>query len=131
MNISKKISIIVLYFLIVHVYSFVHWHAHEHQNQIELHLSVHPPQFPINDHDHKSHHCHAQDNDEVTVAGNWEFLPQNKKTDFEFPKYPIISYTKLDNKPKIVIHNLVDKQFISTQYYLTEILPQRAPPKTC
>ena len=129
MKISKQISIIIFSFLIVHVYSFVHWHAHESENQIEIHLSVHPPDLPIHEHHHEGHHCHSQHAGESDVLGNWNFTIQKNSTKLYSSDY-IIDYNNIpDEKPKVFAGSSPELVLNFPHDDVAKILPQRAPPQ--
>ena len=131
MNISKKISIIILYFFIVHVYSFVHWHAHEHENQIELHISVHPPDLPIHEHNHEDHQCHTQHAGESDVLGDWNFTVQKINIKIFSSDY-FVDYNKIpEEKLKVFAGNSPELVLKFPLDDIVKILPQRAPPQIC
>ena len=130
MNISKKISILILYFFIIHVYSFVHLHAHEHENQIEIHLSVHPPDLPIHEHHHEGHHCHSQHTGETDIVGEWNFTVQKIKTNVIFFDFFTIANRNVEEKSKVFLCTTYTNSSSILKYDLAKILPQRAPPST-
>lgn len=131
MNVSKKISVLILYFLVVHVYSFVHWHAHEYENQIEIHLSVHPPDLPIHEHEHEDHQCHTQHTGESKVIGNWNFTFQKNYIKIYSSVY-FVDYNNLpDEKPNVITVNYPQLILNFPLDDVVKILQQRAPPQNC
>jgi hypothetical protein len=109
----------------------VHWHAQEHHDKIELHLSVHPPEFPIDNHDHDGQQDHKSEHEheDTHFVGDWDYTFQTKTFSFKIAVQPLDNIDILNNEPKVLSRKPQDIPLKFTQHYLQVGIPNRAPPQ--
>ena len=131
MNRIIRISSIIIYLLFTQVLSIVHWHADEHHGEIEIRLSVHPPELPIDDHDHEDHHDRPEEHEHnhTHFVGDWDYTFRVNTFSFESAPPLLISIHSLNPKSQILDRTPQDIPLKFTQHYLQVAIPNRAPPQ--
>ncbi len=131
MNSIIKISCIFFYLFFAQMYPIVHWHAQEHHDNIDLRLSVHPPEFPIDNHDHDDQEDHASEHEheDTHFVGDWDYTFRAKTFSFKITVQPLDDIDILNNEPKVLSRKPQDIQLKFTQHYLQVGIPNRAPPQ--
>ncbi len=130
MNRIIRISSIIIYLLFTQVWSIVHWHADEHHGEIEIRLSVHPPELPIDDHDHKDHHDRPEEHEHnhTHFVGDWDYTFRVNTFNFESAPPLLIGIYSLVPKSQVLDRTPQNIPPKFTQYYLQVSIPNRAPP---
>ncbi len=125
-----RISSIIIYLLFTQVWSIVHWHADEHHGEIEIRLSVHPPEFPIDDYDHEDHHDKPEEHehDDTHFVGNWDYTFQAKTFSFKLAEPLLVSIKSLKYKSQVLNRTPQEIPQKYLRQYLHVAIPNRAPP---
>lgn len=133
MKVMQKISILIIYFIFSQVYPFVHWHAHEHHDELKVELSVHPPEYPVENHDHEEHsdHAHAHHPNNIQFIGDKNYTTPVKNFKLIISEQIFFSFVTIEYKPHILSHAPLEYPLKFPQDKLLKIIPQRAPPEIC
>ena len=77
MNTNKivKINFLLIFIFFTQISPFIHWHAHEHRGEVDLRVSVHPPEFPIEDNTHDDHHDQVGEHEHRLMLGSESLFP--------------------------------------------------------
>jgi hypothetical protein len=131
MNKLIRISTILIYILFAQVYAIVHWHAHEHDDQIELRLSVHPPEFPLDNHDHDDHHDHEgeHEHEETHFDGDWDYTFPSNTFSLKLAEQPFFTSEFFDYESQVLNRKPQEIPLKIPRHYLPLTIPGRAPPQ--
>ena len=125
-----RISNIIFYLLFTQVGSIVHWHADEHHGEIEIRLSVHPPELPVDDHDHKDHHDKPEEHEhnDTHFVADLDYTFRVNTFSFESTPPSLIGIYSLIHLSQLLDSTPQDIPLKFTQHYLQIGIPLRAPP---
>ena len=125
-----RISTILVYILFTQVYSVVHWHAHEDHDQIELRLSVHPPEFPLDDHGHEDHQNDSSEHEpnDHHFVGDWDYTYSSNTISYKLAEKPFFICEFFDHESQVLKRKPQEFPLKLPRHYLPKILPNRAPP---
>jgi hypothetical protein len=131
MNNIIKISSIIIYLIFTQVWSVVHLHADERHGEIEIRLSVHPPDLPIDDHDHEDHHDKSEEHEHTDThfVGDCDYTFRINTFNFESAPPLLIGVSSLIPKSQVLDRTPQDIPLKITQHYLQIAIPNRAPPQ--
>ena len=131
MNKISTISSLIFYLLFTQVWSIVHWHADEHHSEIEIRLSVHPPELPIDDHDHEDHHDKPEEHEhnDTHFVGEWDYTFLAKTFSFKLAKPLLVSINSLKYKSQVLNRTPQEIPLKFLRQYLHVAIPNRAPPQ--
>ena len=124
-----KTSITFLYIFFAQVYPIVHWHPDEHQDDMELRLSVHPPDFPVDDHNHQ--HPDEHEHDDSHFVGNWDYTIQSNTFDLNLAEKHFVKYESFTYESQVLNRKPQDIPLKLPRHFLSKFLLNRAPPNTC
>jgi hypothetical protein len=133
MNKLLRITTIFIYILFAQVYSVVHWHAQEDHDQIELRLSVHPPEVPLDEHDHEDHQNHSGEHEpnDHHFVGDWNYTIPSNTLSFKLAEQPFFISEFFNHKSQVLNRKPQEIPLKLPRHYLPIFLLNRAPPYSC
>jgi hypothetical protein len=125
-----KISCLITYIFFTQISPFIHWHVHEHQGEMDFQLSVHPPEFPLENHAHDDHHDGTDEHQhqDTHLDTEQDYTLQVKTLSITATEHTIQIINISDNHKPFILTPL-DIPFKVPRHYLAASLPDRAPPR--